>query len=479
MKNDLRVLFRGILHLTRSFCSCVFQTEGDGNCLLRAVLNCCDMEDQFEGQKYGFHQLRLQAVEHMVTHRDLLFDTLKEEIRMTYGALEDVEANEAGGYSYKTYCQYMRQNGTWCDLIMLKVIASMWSCRISVIHADTFYQTKIRHDGHPNHADIVLVFNASYHHGHYITTVRTNGENFILGIPEKHECYDRDSDRVERAKRKEFDWCEEGEKELVVVPLEVYKMLIYKSEQYDKMVELAKKPTPDLESQPEPRLPSLDPDNEATRKGSGGGGSASKKRKDKDKDDNDDDDDDDDGVERDPADPTTRKKKGGRYQSEEKIADEELGRDVTICPRCKLDQKTHSRLITHVKKYHEDIFNFLCKKCDRGFITRDGWKTHMKSHDDEAKRLKCPKGCKQTFVDKKSLKGHMRKIHPEGGIKDLPCPFKDCGKIFYNKTNLDQHKRSCKKNPNREELFCHICDKGGFWNQNKLMEHKRDVHGWR
>ena len=334
------------------------------------------MEDQMEGKKYGFHQLRFQAVEHMVTHRDLLFEQLSEEIRMTYGALEDVEQNEGGGYSYKSYCHYMRKNGTWGDLIMLKVIASMWSCKITVIHADHFFQTKIRHDGQVKEADIILVFNASYHHGHYITTVRTNGENFILGIPEKHECYDRSSDRVERAKRKEFDWAEEGEQELVVLPMDIYKMLMYKSEQYDKMVELAKKPTPDLDTQPEPRLPTLNPDDPGVSRGTGTGSGGSRNRKDDKGDDgngdDDDDDDNNDGEERDPSDPTTRKKKGGKYQAEEKIPDEELGVDVTICLRCKIDQKTHTKLITHVKKYHEDVFNFLCKKCDRGFITRAG-----------------------------------------------------------------------------------------------------------
>ena len=121
------------------------------------------------------------------------------------------------------------------------------------------------------------------------------------------------------------------------------------------------------------------------KKGSSGG-----KRKD-------DDDGDDDG------DPTTRKKKAGKYQAEEKILNEELGSDVTICPRCILDQKTHTRLITNVRKFHEDVFNFLCKECDRGFITRNGWKIHMKSHNKQANRLKCPKGCEKDFVDKKVL----------------------------------------------------------------------------
>ena len=55
-------------------CCLYFQMEGDGNCLLRAVLSCCDMEDQVEGKKYGFHQLKLHAVDHIVLHRDVLFD---------------------------------------------------------------------------------------------------------------------------------------------------------------------------------------------------------------------------------------------------------------------------------------------------------------------------------------------------------------------------------------------------------------------
>ena len=194
------------------------------------------------------------------------------------------------------------KNGTWCEPIILKVIASMWACRITVIHADNFYQTRIRHKGDPFNADIALVFNTSYHHAHYITSVRTNGKNFILGIPEKDDGYDRSVihadnfyqtrirhkgdpfnaaialvfnasyhhayyittvrtngkyfilgipekddgydrsvDRVERVKRKDFDWKEEGEQELVVIPMDVCKMMVYKCDQYDKMVQLAKK----------------------------------------------------------------------------------------------------------------------------------------------------------------------------------------------------------------------------------------------
>ena len=91
----------------------------------------------------------------MVVYRDLLFEELKEDIRMTCGALEDVKENEAVGYSYMSYSEYIMKSGMWCKPIILKVIASMWACRITVIHADNFYQTRIRHKGDPYNADIV------------------------------------------------------------------------------------------------------------------------------------------------------------------------------------------------------------------------------------------------------------------------------------------------------------------------------------
>ena len=85
-------------------------------------------------------------------------------------------------------------------------------------------------------------------------------------------------------------------------------------------------------------------------------------------------------VRRDPGDPTTRKKKGSVYEAEKEFLYEELGDDVTVCPRCKLDQVTHSNLMSHVKKFHKDIYNFLCKKCDRGFMSKAGLNMHKATH---------------------------------------------------------------------------------------------------
>ena len=79
------------------------------------------------------------------------------------------------------YLQCMMKNGEWCDTIMIKAIASMWSIRISVIYANNFHHVKFHHDVAACQADIVLLHNGYYVHGHYIATVHSAGDNFLIG----------------------------------------------------------------------------------------------------------------------------------------------------------------------------------------------------------------------------------------------------------------------------------------------------------
>ena len=132
--------------------------------------------------------------------------------------------------------------------------------------------------------------------------------------------------------------------------------------------------------------------------------------------------------------------------------------------------------MSHIKKFHKDVFNFLCEECDKGFVSKYGFKMHQKFHEKE--KIKCKKAnCTSEFSTVKSYKQHLRVSHPEGGMKDLPCRY--CGKTFQTKSNLRQHERSCKQNPERLEVFCDICGKGKFYQANKVQEHKRDIHSWR
>ena len=175
----------------------LLQTKGDGNCLLNAVLDSCEFIDEEQGKKFGAHQLCLAVINHMINQWDILFDEITDDIRYCYGGFEDQDSGN-GGYSYKTYLELMMKNGQWCDTVMIKAIVSMWAVKISVIYADTFYQVKYHHDDAACYADIVLLYNGHYVHGHYIATVHACGDNFLIGIPHRpDEGYDRDTDRME------------------------------------------------------------------------------------------------------------------------------------------------------------------------------------------------------------------------------------------------------------------------------------------
>ena len=190
---------------------------------------------------------------------------------------------------------------------------------------------------------------------------------------------------------------------------------------------------------------------------------------------------DENGSTRRPDDPTIRKKKVGRFEGEREFKDTEL-ENTTICPCCNIDLKTRGRFDTHIKKFHKDIFNHLCKKCDRGFITLDGYTKHKLLHDKKAGKIVCnEEGCGSEFSTSDSYKNHKRKYHPVGGIKLQKCSYSriGCVKTFKTKSNRMQHEAGCPYNPKRVELKCEICKQGKFWLLKKLQEHKRAKHNWR
>ena len=176
-----------------------------------------------------------------------------------------------------------------------------------------------------------------------------------------------------------------------------------------------------------------------------------------------------------------RKKKVGRFEGEKEFKDTEL-ENTTICPCCNIDLKTRGHFDTHIRKFHKDIFNHLCKKCDRGFIMLDGYTKHKLLHDKKAGKIVCDEeGCGSEFSTSASYKNHKRKYHPVGGIKLQKCLYSriGCVKTFKMKSNRMQHEAGCPFNPKRVELKCEICKQGKFWLLKKLQEHKRAKHNWR
>ena len=270
----------------------------------------------------------------------------------------------------------MMKNGEWCDTIMIKAIASMWSVRISVIYANNFTQVKFRHDVAACKADIVLLYNGHYVNGHYIGTVHAAGDNFVIGQVQKDKvAYDRDTDKMERQHRSDYDWQEEGDSPMVTIPLDSYDaltskygtegvtligkkeydILLRKAEMYDKIKNIYEEGgnieetlSGDVQHIP---LRSVggntgDKSGGSDKRKSGGG--------------NDDDNNGQDESTRRPDDPTIRKKKLGRFEGEKEFTDTEL-ENTTICPRCKINLKSRGRFDTHIKNFTR-IYSITCVK---------------------------------------------------------------------------------------------------------------------
>ena len=71
----------------------------------------------------------------------------------------------------------------------------------------------------------------------------------------------------------------------------------------------------------------------------------------------------------------------------------EVNQGDTYCELCKIDVGTTKRLKEHVIKFHEGKFGHLCKECNKGYLSKDGFRLHEKSH--QSGYTKCPEeNCK-------------------------------------------------------------------------------------
>ena len=62
--------------------------KGDGNCMMRSMIDQLSFEDSKDMDKYQPIYLRRQVVAHFITFKDLLKDWLKDNVKSVYGGGE-------------------------------------------------------------------------------------------------------------------------------------------------------------------------------------------------------------------------------------------------------------------------------------------------------------------------------------------------------------------------------------------------------
>ena len=162
--------------------------EGNGNCLPTSILKTLDFEkDPGSDQMYTQMYLWRAVMMHLISMWEILGANISENIRYSYGR-PDLEVGgikikkatgkgrnriQTYGFSVKDWCLYILCDGSWCNEIFIKLVSSMWRCRVSILHADNLSAVTYRYEGSYDQAEIMLMYNGNPTTGHYSPIRRT------------------------------------------------------------------------------------------------------------------------------------------------------------------------------------------------------------------------------------------------------------------------------------------------------------------
>ena len=148
------------------------------------------------------------------------------------------------------------------------------------------------------------------------------------------------------------------------------------------------------------------------------------------------------------------------------------------CELCKFDLVTTDKLKSHVIRFPEGKFRYLCKPCSKVFMSKDGHRLHEKSH--ETGYTICPvPGCKGGWSSKKAEKRHNKNFHLDE-VQEHRCEFCPQHKPFRTVWDLKQHLERCPANTSeskRQPVACDICKREITIIQRQLKHTKKQNMG--
>ena len=205
--------------------------EGNGNCLPNSILKQVNFTmDPGSDHLYTQTYLRCQVIMHLIANWEVLGQEIKENIKISYGhpdsivgGLQIKKVSGHGnkrkveyGYSVMDWCKYILRDGSWCDEIFIKLVASMLGCKISALQADSLHSTMDRYEGRFHLVDIILMYNGNPVKGHYSPVshcgkglvFESNSIEYLKFSPN----YKKNIDLEERLDRRDTIWDLDDEK---------------------------------------------------------------------------------------------------------------------------------------------------------------------------------------------------------------------------------------------------------------------------
>ena len=103
---------------------------------------------------YGCHKVIVQSSHYVCI--------IMKGIRDEYGIVEDQADNtHPGPFSVYAWVKYMAQDKIEADGILIKLIASMCGCRITIVHSDSCKEVRFKHNKALDGSDFGVLCNCS------------------------------------------------------------------------------------------------------------------------------------------------------------------------------------------------------------------------------------------------------------------------------------------------------------------------------
>ena len=135
------------------------------------------------------------------------------------------------------------------------------------------------------------------------------------------------------------------------------------------------------------------------------------------------------------------------------------------CPLCpaKLSSPHHYRRHMQAHQRNQEAGPFVCSHCGKAFEGRRKYLVHLRHHDPNAKKFRCPQ-CDLGFVQKEFLRRHLL---THSGERPFQCSL--CPSTFRQMIHLRQHQR--RKHPTSDpKQRCPHCPRA-FWTSSELKNH--------
>ena len=77
---------------------------------------------------------------------------------------EEEEYHYPGPFSFKEYLEYILQDTTWGEELLIVTMSQRWQLTITVVHGESLRESRVRHNRPLDEVDLVLVYCGNNHY---------------------------------------------------------------------------------------------------------------------------------------------------------------------------------------------------------------------------------------------------------------------------------------------------------------------------